>query len=309
MTDNQTSAVQAADTVAVLGAGGTMGFAIARNIARAGLNVRAWNRSRDKAEPLAGDGVVVTGTPAEAAQGAGIVLTMLADADAVISAMDAEDGALPVMVRRDDPDHAIWLQMSTIGEDATQWCIGLANRCGVGFVDAPVLGTREPAEQGKLVILESGPEQARPRVQPIFDAIGHRTIRAGEAGAGTRLKLVANSWVLAVVEAGAETIALAEGLGLDPSLFFQAIRGGALDLPYLRMKGQAIAKRDFTPSFRLALAAKDAGLVSQSAKAHGLDLPLFDLIERRLSEGAAEHGDKDFSATYLTSASVPDESA
>lgn len=308
MTQGQTSAersARATETVAVLGAGGTMGFAMARNIARAGLKVRAWNRSREKAEPLAGDGAVVTQTPAEAAQGATIVLTMLADAEALIAVMDAEDGALPVMARRDDPDHAIWLQMSTIGEEATRRCAELANRYGVGFVDAPVLGTRLPAEQRKLVILESGPEEARPRIQPVLDAIGHRTIRAGQAGAGSLLKLVTNSWVLAVVEAGAETIALAEGLGLDPALFFQAIEGGTLDLPYLRIKGQAIADRDFEPSFRLVLAAKDAGLVSQAAQRHRLDLPLFELIARRLREGAAQHGEEDFSATYLTSAPDP----
>ena len=85
-------------------------------------------------------------------------------------------------------------------------------------------------------------------------------------------------------------------------MFFQAIEGGALDLPYLRMKGRAIAERDFTPSFRLTLAAKDAGLVGESARLHGLDLPLFDLIARRMGEGAREHGDADFCATYLTSA-------
>ena len=306
MTHSQTPA-EFTETVAVLGAGGTMGFAMARNIARAGIPVRAWNRSRDKAEPLAQDGAVIADTPAEAAEGATIVLTMLADADAVVSAMDTDDGALPVMARRNDPDHPIWLQMSTMGEEATQRCTGLANSYGVGFVDAPVLGTRQPAEQGHLVILESGPEEARPRTQPVFDAIGHRTIRAGQAGAGTRLKLVTNSWVLAVVEAGAETIALAEGLGVDPKLFFQAIEGGALDLPYLRMKGQAIADRDFAPSFRLTLAAKDASLVRESASQHGLDLPLLDLIARRLHEGAAEHGEEDFSATYLTSA--PDQAA
>jgi 3-hydroxyisobutyrate dehydrogenase len=180
---------------------------------------------------------------------------MLADADAVLEAMDSDDGALPVMARRDDPDHPVWLQMSTIGEEATQRCIRLANRYGVGFVDAPVLGTRQPAEQGELVILESGPEQARPRVQPVFDAIGHRIIRAGQAGAGTRLKLITNSWVLAVVEAGAETIALAEGLGLDPSLFFQAIKAGALDLAYLRMKGQAIPDQRSGPGSMTHLTA------------------------------------------------------
>jgi 3-hydroxyisobutyrate dehydrogenase len=300
------------ETVAVLGAGGTMGFPIARNIARAGFPVRVWNRSREKAEPLGGDGAYVAGSPADAARDAGIVITMLADEDAVTGAMDGADGALAVMPganqengnRTDDPNgppHALWVQMSTIGEEATKRCAELANRAGVGFVDAPVLGTRQPAEERELVILESGPEEAGPRIRPVFDAIGHRTIRAGEAGAGSRLKVVTNSWVLAVVEAGAETIALAEGLGLDPGLFFQAIEGGTLDLPYLRMKGKAMAQRDFAPAFRLALAAKDAGLVRQAAESRGLSLPVVDAIARRLAEGAKEHADLDFSATYLTS--------
>jgi 3-hydroxyisobutyrate dehydrogenase len=290
--------MQTSETIAVLGAGGTLGFAMARNMARAGLPVRAWNRTRDKVEALADDGVSVVGTPAEAARGAGIVVTMLSDADAVISAFTS---ALPGVDATAHP-HVIWLQMSTIGEAATKRCIYLANSNGIGFVDAPVLGTREPAEQGVLVVLESGPEEARPRVQPVFEAIGQRTIRAGQAGAGTLLKMVANSWVLAVVEAGAETIALAEGLGVDPGLFFQAIEGGALDLPYLRTKSAAIAARDFSPAFRLALAAKDASLVRESAQGHGLDLPVVETIAERLTEGAAEHGDQDFSATYLTSA-------
>jgi 3-hydroxyisobutyrate dehydrogenase len=292
--------MEASETIAVLGAGGMMGFAMARNMAKAGLTVRAWNRTRAKAQPLAAEGVHVAASPEQAARGAGIVLTMLADGDSVISAFEE---ALPALDATADP-HAIWLQMSTIGEAATQRCENLANSSGVGFVDAPVLGTREPAERGELVVLESGPEEARPRVQPVFDAIGHRVIRAGQAGAGTRLKIVLNSWVLAVVEAGAETIALAEGLNVDPELFFKALEGGALDLPYLRTKGSAIAARDFTPSFRLALAAKDASLVAESAGAHGLDLPVFDTIAERLLDGALDHGDEDFSATYLTSSSA-----
>lgn len=301
------------ETVAVLGAGGAMGFPIARNIARAGLPVRAWNRSRDKAEPLTADGAFLARTPREAADGAGVVITMLADEDAVIGAMDGPDGALAVMPganqenghRADDPHgphHALWVQMSTIGEAATKRCAELANGRGVGFVDAPVLGTRQPAEERKLVVLESGPEEARPRTHPIFDAIGHRTIRAGEAGAGTALKLVTNSWVLAVVAAGAETIALSGGLGLDPDLFFKAIEGGTLDLPYLRMKAKAMTERDFTPAFRLTLAAKDAGLVRRAAEDHGLNLSVASAIAQLLAQGAADHGDQDFSAVYLTSA-------
>ncbi len=127
--------MQTSETIAVLGAGGTMGWAMARNMARAGLSVRAWNRTRDKAEPLSDDGVSVAGTPAEAARGAGIVVTMLSDADAVISALVS---AMPAVDATADP-HVIWLQMSTIGEAATKRCIGLANSNGIGFVDAPVL--------------------------------------------------------------------------------------------------------------------------------------------------------------------------
>ncbi|MGH3253053.1 MAG: NAD(P)-dependent oxidoreductase [Trebonia sp.] len=290
------------ETIAVLGAGGAMGFPIARNIARAGLPTRVWNRSSGKAEPLTADGAYLARTPGEAASGAGVVITMLADGEAVTEVMDGADGALRVMSSgAGRAHHALWVQMSTIGEAATKRCAELANRNGVGFVDAPVLGTRQPAAEGKLVVLESGPEEARPRLVPVFDAIGHRTIRAGEAGAGSRLKLVVNSWLLAMVEGAAETIALAEGLDLDPDLFFKAVAGGSLDLPYLRMKGKAMTERDFTPAFRLTLAAKDAGLVHRAAEDRDLELPLIEAVARRFAEGAKEHGDKDLSATYLMS--------
>ncbi len=294
-------------TVAVLGAGGTMGFPMAANLARAGFSVRAWNRSRDKAEPLADDGVQVCDTPAAAADGAGVILTMLADTDAVLAAVDGPDGAFAAVPAGAgsgpvDADGVLWLQMSTIGEAGTERCADLAGRHDVDLVDAPVLGTKQPATEGKLVVLASGPATMKHRVQPIFDAVGQKTIWVGEAGAGTRLKLVANNWVLTVTEGAAETIALAEGLGLDPRLFLEAVSGGPLDLPYLRIKSDAILSQDFTPSFRLQLAAKDAGLVAEAAERHQVDVPLTRLLRDRLAEATHEHGDKDAAATYLTSA-------
>ncbi len=223
-----------------------------------------------------------------------MILTMLADADAVIGALeDAAKGA---------ESDATWLQMSTIGEAGTERCAEIAEQHGLTLFDAPVLGTKQPAEEGKLVVLASGPEASREKVQPIFDAVGQKTIWVGEVGAGTRLKMVANSWVLTVTEGTAETFALAEGLGLDPQLFLDAIEGGGLDLPYLRMKGKAIMERNFEPAFRLTLAAKDARLIEESAQRHDIDVPLFGTIRRRMAEGAEEHGDLDFGATYLTSA-------
>lgn len=282
-------------TVAVLGAGGLMGGAIAANLARAGLDVRAWNRSPAKAGPLEAVGARIFGTPAKAARGAEVVLTILAEADAVISAMDGPAGGLAEM----NAD-SIWLQMSTIGEAGTATCIALAERHGVSFVDAPVLGSRQPAEQGQLVVLASGPDPARVRLGPVFDALGERTMWLGAAGAGSRLKLVLNAWVLTVVETCAEIIALAQACELDPRDIFDALAGSDLDLPYLRMKGMRMIERQFEPAFRLALAAKDAALVHEAAKTRGLELPLLHVINDRLAQAAREHPDLDLSATYLT---------
>jgi 3-hydroxyisobutyrate dehydrogenase len=238
--------------------------------------------------------VEVFDTPREAAAGANVILTMLADADAVLGAVEK--------AVEESSDGVVRLQMSTIGEAGTERCVEFAQARSLTLLDAPVLGTRQVAENGKLVILASGPENAQERVRPIFDAIGQKTIAVGEAGAGIRLKMVANSWVLTVTEGTAETFALAEGLGLDPQPFLDAIEGGTLDLPYLRLKGMAIMERNFEPSFRLTLAAKDARLIVESAQRHHIDVPLFSTIRRRMAEGAKEHGDEDFSATYWTSA-------
>src|SRR5437660_6766894 len=134
-------------TVAILGAGGTMGRGMARNLQKAGLTVRAWNRSIEKAEPLAGDGITVVDSPTGAVEGADLVVTMLSDGDAVI------DVAGEFLLATGDG--AIWVQMSTIGQDAIDRCIELANQHGVTLVDAPVLGTKQPAEEGKLVVLAS----------------------------------------------------------------------------------------------------------------------------------------------------------
>jgi 3-hydroxyisobutyrate dehydrogenase len=258
----------------------------------------AWNRTREKAEPLSELGGRIVDTPAEAGAGSDVIVTMLTDGDAVLEAMQGDDGALSQA-----GEGCVWVQMSTIGERATQRCIELAQAAGVGFVDAPVSGTKQPAAEGKLVVMASGPQELRERVQPVFDAVGGRTLWVGdEPGAGTRLKLVTNAWLVAVAEGVAETIALAEGLGLDPALFLEAIDGGPLESPYARMKAKAMIDRDFTPSFALKLATKDAVLAVQSARERGLDLPVLEAISERMQQAVPEHGDEDLSATFLMSA-------
>jgi 3-hydroxyisobutyrate dehydrogenase len=274
-----------------------MGLPMARNIAQAGMDVRAWNRSREKAEPLAEDGVEVLDTAAEAATGASIVLTILSDADAVTSAMEGADGALAGA-----EDGNIWLQMSTIGIEGTERCAALADQRGLTLVDAPVVGTKQPAEQGKLTVLASGPEDVRERCEPIFDPISQKAVWLGEAGAGTRMKLVINSWLLSLVEGLAETVAFAEGIGIDPAQFLETIAGGPIDNAYAQMKGKMMIERSFDPAFKLELAAKDARLVLEAAQRHDLDLPMLDAIRSQLEQAAEQHGEKDMSAAYLASA-------
>src|SRR3954466_10896984 len=283
--------------VAVIGAGGTMGLPMARNIAKAGIPVRAWNRSREKAQPLAEDGAEVLDPAAEAAFGASIVLTILSDADAVASAMEDDNGVLAGA-----EEGALWLQMSTIGIEGTERCTALAEERGLTLVDAPVVGTKQPAEQGKLTVLASGPEDVRERCERIFDAISQKAVWLGEAGTGTRMKLVINSWLLSLVEGLAETIAFAEGIDIDPSQFLEAISGGPIHNPYPQMKGQMMVERSFEPSFKLELAAKDARLVLEAMDRHDLDLPMLEAIRSQLEEAAQEHGEKDMSAAYLASA-------
>jgi 3-hydroxyisobutyrate dehydrogenase len=250
-----------------------MGAPMARNLASAGHDVTVWNRTREKAEGL---GATVAESPAAACAGAEVVITMLSDGPAVASVMEG------VQVE------GVWWQASTVG---VEW-IG---KLGSDFVDGPVMGTRKPAEDGALTVLASGP--GRDRLSEVFDAVAAKVIDLGdEVGAGTRMKLVGNSWVLALVEGLAETIALAERLDVDPRAFLAMIDGGPMFAPYAKSKGEAMIERDFPPSFPLALAAKDAGLIAEAAP----DLPLPKLIrEQMLKATEAGHGDSDMAATFL----------
>ena len=277
--------------VAVFGTG-IMGAAMARNLLREGMEVRAWNRSLEKAEPLKEDGADVTGSPADAARGADFLLTMLADADVIEEAVAGD--VLPALA-----EGGVWLQMSTVGEDGSGRLAEMANEHGVPYVDAPVLGTRQPAEQGQLVVLASGPEDVRERSETIFDAVGSKTIWLGEAGAGSRLKLVTNNWIVGLLGVLAETIAFARSIGVDPSKFLETIEGGPLGLPYAQLKGNMMIEEDFPTSFSVRLARKDAGLVLGTAQAHDLRMPVAEAVAARFDEAIkAGHGEEDMAAIY-----------
>lgn len=271
-----------------------MGHGMVRRLLGAGLPVRVWNRTAAKAAALADDGATVSGSPVEAVKGADVVITMLSDADAVWAAA-VESGALAAM-----EDGAVWAQMSTVGLPGTARLAGAAAEAGVPFVDAPVLGTRAPAEQGKLKILAAGPAELRATCEPVFAPLGTLGPWLDEVGQASALKLVANSWVLAITGAGATSIRLAQALGVDPQLFLDTIAGSLSDSQYLHVKAKAILADDYTPSFAVSGAAKDAGLIVEAGRNAGFEPALLELIRTQF-ERAAERGhrDDDMAAIYL----------
>jgi 3-hydroxyisobutyrate dehydrogenase len=179
--------------VAVLGTG-TMGAPMARNLLRAGFGVRVWNRTMAKATVLVADGARPAVDPAHAATGADVLITMLTDGATVEGAMTGPNGALSKL-----RSGAIWIQMSTVGVEWTNRLADLADLHGVAFVDAPVSGSSEPADRGELEILAGGAGQARPRVEPIFDVLGRRTVWLDRVGDGSRLKLALNNWLVVLL--------------------------------------------------------------------------------------------------------------
>jgi 3-hydroxyisobutyrate dehydrogenase len=272
-----------------------MGAPLARNLATAGHDVHAWNRSREKADPLTDDGVTVHDEAAEAVAGADAVLTMLANGDAVRSVM-TDEGALEAM-----GDGALWLQASTVGAEAAEELGRLAADRGVTYVDIPVSGTRQPAEEGKLIALASGPDDARERTEELFEPLAQKVVWLGEAGAGSRMKLVVNAWLLGLLEALSSSVALAEALGVEAQRFLEVIDGGPLFAPYAKLKGAMMIEGSFDPAFTLELAAKDAELVARAADAAGLDLPTARAVAEQLRRGVeAGHGDEDMAATIRT---------
>ena len=278
--------------VCVLGAG-AMGSAMAANLVEKHFDVRVWDRTFERTDALRGAGAVAFRDAAEAAGDADVVITMLADGAAVISTMER---ALPAM-----RGGAVWVQMSTIGVAATTEAIALAQRrSDVAFVDAPVSGSIGPARGGALIILASGPQATLDALAPLFGALGRKTVTLGDAGAGSRMKLVLNSWLAALVEGTAEIAALATTLGVPLDRVADCLQGGPLDAPMVRAKLAKIAAGSFEPEFSLANAAKDVRLALQAEARGGVALPMLDALDREWERALAlGYGNRDVSVAYL----------
>jgi len=276
--------------VAVLGTG-IMGSAMARNLVSAGLRTTVWDRSSSATAPLSDAGALVAASPAEAVHDAQVVITMLPTADVVASVIF--DGGVAGAL----PGGAAWAQMGTIGLAATTDIASKLRklRPDVLFVDAPVSGSKGPAEAGQLLILASGPVEAKAILHPAFSALGRKTVWLGEAGQGSRMKLVVNAYMSAVIEGVAEALELADRLGIDSSKLAEVIEGGPLDAPIADAKLHKMERGDLAPEFPLEWALKDVDLAL--AAAGGDRLPMLTALSQQWRAAVdAGHGREDVSA-------------
>jgi 3-hydroxyisobutyrate dehydrogenase len=282
-----------AENIAVIGAG-TMGSAFSRRLLAAGMRVSVWDPNPAASARLTEDGAVTAKMAAEAVRDAGVVLTMVPTIAAIEETMPAVLAALPT--------GAIWLQMSTIGVAGTDRAIALAKerRADVVFVDAPVSGSRTPAEQGKLLILASGPAAALDRLGPVFAALGQKTMRWERAGSGSRMKLVLNTWLAILGEGMSETAVLAQSLDVSLSDVAACLASTALSSPWALAKLDKIEHDAFDPDFSLAMASKDLHLALDAAANAGRRLPMAQSIATQWESALkAGLGDRDVIGAYL----------
>jgi 3-hydroxyisobutyrate dehydrogenase len=293
----RTNGSDASATVAVIGAG-IMGSAMTRNLVAAGVNTRVWDRSAAVTGPLGDAGAAVAPSARAAVQDADIVITMLPTAG-VVESVIFDDGVADAFA-----DGCAWAQMGTIGVEATLRFRDrlAAQRPGVLFVDAPVSGSKGPAEQGQLLVLASGPAAAADRLGPVFGILGRKTVWLGQAGQGSLVKLVVNAYMSILIEGVAETMELADRLGIGHQQLAEVIEGGPLDAPIADAKLHKIDRGDYAPEFPLEWALKDVDLAISAAG--GQAPPLLAALSGQWHAAvAAGHGRQDISAARLALAS------
>jgi 3-hydroxyisobutyrate dehydrogenase len=194
----------------------------------------------------------------------------------------------------------VWVQASTIGIDGTRRVTRAAEAKGVSLIEAMMLGTKVPAEKGALVMLAAGDARLVEKASPVLEAMGSKTVVAGRSvGDGSALKLAANAWIASITAATAQSIALAEALGLDGDLFLQAIDGGASDTPYAHTKGATMLAHDYPAQFALDGLRKDVGLITEAASGAGVDVGLLTALSAVYAKASESgHGGDDIAAVY-----------
>jgi 3-hydroxyisobutyrate dehydrogenase-like beta-hydroxyacid dehydrogenase len=284
--------------VGFVGLGG-MGRAMAGVLLRAGHQVLAWNRTRDRAEELRDEGASLAATPAEAAR-AGIVISMLSDDHAVASVTAGADG-----IRAGLPDGGLHVSMSTLAPETIEHLAREHAEAGQALVAAPVFGRPEAAAAAKLFVVAAGQAADLERCRPLLETMGQRVFTLGEDPAQAALvKLAGNFMISAAIEAMAESLALVGKAGIDRSAYLEVLTETLFAAPVYRTYGRTLLESRFTPpGFRLPLGAKDNRLFLQAGERHQVPLPLASLVrDRMLAALAHGYGDQDWSVFSRISA-------
>lgn len=280
--------------VAILGLG-AMGHAFATNLLKKGFTVRAWNRTRSRGEDLVAQGLSLFDTPAEAVNNADVIITMLVDGAMTQDYITGNNGIISHVKQ-----NAVIAQMATIGIPATEQLLADITkvRPDVVFLDAPVSGTKKPAENAMITVLASGDHERAAAIDPVFGAIAKGAKWLGKAGNGSKMKLVVNGWLIALMQGAAETMQLAEKMGFDTDNLWDVLDGGPLAAPYVKAKLDMIKADDFTPQMHLKLAVKDAKLaldaIEDTHKMPALKLTT-DVWQKAVDMGL---GEEDLSSVY-----------
>ncbi|ORJ26677.1 NAD(P)-dependent oxidoreductase [Rouxiella badensis] len=280
-------------TVAVIGLG-AMGHAFAANLVKKGFTTRVWNRTASRGDALVKAGAVAGKTPRETVEGVDVVITMLSDGETTLAVFNGEDGLLAGLKQG-----GIVVQMGTLGVEATEQLIELTKkqRPDAVFFDAPVSGTKAPAEQAQIVVLASGDREAGAAVEPVFGAISKGVKWLGEAGRASKMKLVVNAWLISMVEGIAESAQLAEELGFTTDDLWNVLDGGPLAVPYIKGKMEMFKTDDYTPQMQLTWALKDINLALKASGSR--KLPVMKNISETWQKAVdAGYGDNDLSVVY-----------
>ena len=273
---------------------GIMGSRMAANLQTAGHTLTVYNRDASKCNALAENGAKIATTPKQAASGMDFVITMVADPPAVKAVAHGDDGLLSGL-----DQGAVWIDCSTVGPKESLGFAHETKALGAQFLEAPVTGSKAPAESGDLTFLVGGPKQLVEQAQALFDIMGAKTVHVGDYGSAGALKLVLNHLLGVSMAAFSEGIALGEALGIAPEKLFETLLGTPLVPPYLAIKKPKIIDGDLEADFPLKWMNKDLSLVCDAAYENNVAMPLANSA-KELYRLAQKHGhaDHDFAAVY-----------
>lgn len=268
---------------------GIMGGGMAANLARAGMAPAVWNRTAEKAKPLEALGARIAASPADAAKDADVVITMLSDPPAV---REIAAAFLPELKAG-----ALWINATTIDPDCAKEMAALAESRGARYLDAPVTGSKIPAEKGELIFFAGGAADDVAAAGPLLDIMGRRTDHVGPVGAGSAVKLCNNLLALAGALAFSEALAAGAAMGVETDVLLEALTTSPVAAPLLGLKAHKFRNRDWSPEFPLHLAHKDLNLLMRAAYEANLPLPLTAAVKERYGDAKARgFGGEDFTA-------------